>query len=88
MGQLGMPNELGEFYPSGLNYSDSIVCNPNAMSGDSVHLFSWVTPLYANCRVRESTIQDISFSIYCGDTLEPATMLSGAPTQFTFVVSP
>ena len=88
--------EINNFYPAGIRYVHSRLANPTIMQSESsCHLFSWVNPNWAYTGIRHyghddagTTIQDMRFSIVTGDTLEPATMFSGSPTQLTLVLSP
>jgi len=85
-----------DFYPPGISYRNSLCADTKkAFSERQVHLFSWVNPNWAYTAIRHyghddagTTVQDMSFSLVCGDTLEPATVLSGSGTQISLVLSP
>ena len=76
-------------------FNSSVSDNSGVFHERQVHIWSWVNPNWAYTSIRHygqddagTTVQDMRFSLVCGDTLETASILSGSGTQVTLVLSP
>ena len=68
--------DVKPFYPPKLVYNDSRIfkCDPCADGYPDTMNFSWVHPNWAYCAVPRATIQDLTFTLLDGDTMNPMNM--------------